>query len=1171
MGVFLRSGASVLAFCAFAAAAPVLAQTAPSGQPSDAGAALEGTAGRTQGADTGDTRSAESADAAAQSAPAADDAIVVTGIRQSLQNAQNLKRNADTIVDAITAEDIGALPDRSVTEALQRVPGVSINRFAGSNDPDHFSGEGSGVVVRGLTYVRSEFNGRDTFSPGVGGQAINFQDVPADMLGSVEVWKNTTAEMIEGGLSGTVNMNLRKPFDNKGFFAGFSAEGVRTDMRKKWSPVFTGVLSNTWDTSAGRFGILGAISYSKLFSRADGVRVTNYQTRDGRYAVQSNETDILACRTPLPGNTNTTGFPSNVDAYFGTGAAGAAFPNPAATVGNPCVGAASGPADGFADTLSTAYAPIGGQFVTQEFNRTRRGFGASAQWESNDRRALVTGQFLRSHATQKWGEYTFEAGGDLNEYNTFPAGCLPNNNGPIQGEPPNQARTPRAECALNSSGQIVGASGTSWQSYPNGQTFPNYTYNEDGVFESGYITLPIGGWRGGTWDQVPQGGMQHTLNRRQVEDTNKVNDFGLNAKFTPNDRWSFNADAQYVSAKHDNMDFGIHGSIFADQELDLTGEYPQVTPHKPLTLSQTWASPSDALRGASDEEYFTNPRYTYWRSAMDHIEQSSGEEWAFRGDAQYNFEEGESFLKHAKFGARYSDRDQKFRYTSYNWGSLSEVWTGNAVHMNEVGGDNVVLHDWGTFFRGKVNAPPRGNYYSGDLIDGYEDAIAFTDLVQDNARANGGGGAADWDPLARRPGAIAGTPFLPTDLQRVREENLAAYAMLSFGREEPIFGNVRLDGNIGLRVVRTSGESEGAVGAPTEDDVGTDDPYEVRCAIQQPPPEAPPGAQPSRPSGLCNLGETGYTALRTFANGEYAQTVNGNKYTYFLPSLNLKFGLSRNLILRFAAGRNLARPGTWDLRTRADWSVTGTSLGATTGNPFLKPAISDNLDASAEWYFGGSAVGSLTFNLFAKNIHNFFFQNVFEEQYTFNGITQNVIVRRPDNYEKTGKIRGLELSYQQTYDFLPGLLNGFGLSANYSYIHSKGLENAQLFIGSRAPIGTAGNLPLEQLSKHNLNIQPFYERGPFSLRLAYTWRSKFLLTASDVIFPYYPIFNDASGRLDATVFIDISKNFKIGVQGVNLTNEVTKTLQQFTVGGLKGPRSYFMEDRRFHFILRGTF
>src|SRR3954470_5186948 len=155
----LRSGASLLAVCAFAASAPAFAQTPTS--PATAGnpQSTSGTAGQVQQSNQNsapDNRTSQTTDQPAT--PEDDSAIVVTGIRQSLANSQNLKRNADTVVDAITAQDIGALPDRSVTEALQRVPGVSINRFAGSNDPDHFSVEGSGVVIRGLSFVRSEFN-----------------------------------------------------------------------------------------------------------------------------------------------------------------------------------------------------------------------------------------------------------------------------------------------------------------------------------------------------------------------------------------------------------------------------------------------------------------------------------------------------------------------------------------------------------------------------------------------------------------------------------------------------------------------------------------------------------------------------------------------------------------------------------------------------------------------------------------------------------------------------------------------------------------------------------------------------------------------------------------------------------------------------------------------------
>ena len=77
------------------------------------------------------------------------DDIVVTGIRANLESAQNRKRNADTVVDSITAEDIGSFPDKSVAEALQRVPGITVIRFAGTDDTSHFSAEPSGVVIRG--------------------------------------------------------------------------------------------------------------------------------------------------------------------------------------------------------------------------------------------------------------------------------------------------------------------------------------------------------------------------------------------------------------------------------------------------------------------------------------------------------------------------------------------------------------------------------------------------------------------------------------------------------------------------------------------------------------------------------------------------------------------------------------------------------------------------------------------------------------------------------------------------------------------------------------------------------------------------------------------------------------------------------------------------------------
>jgi TonB-dependent receptor len=322
------------------------------------------------------------------------------------------------------------------------------------------------------------------------------------------------------------------------------------------------------------------------------------------------------------------------------------------------------------------------------------------------------------------------------------------------------------------------------------------------------------------------------------------------------------------------------------------------------------------------------------------------------------------------------------------------------------------------------------------------------------------------------------------------------------------------------------------------------------------------------------LGETGYNALRQFATGAVTPDVARTDYTYLLPSANLKLGLSDELIMRFAASKVLTRPDAANIRNYQTYSTdpaSGTPT-ATSGNPFLKPATAWQFDATLEWYF--ARVGSLTFDAFYKEVKNFFYQSIAPRNVTSNGITQSVQFRYPENFTGTGKIKGFEVAYQQTFDFLPGLLNGFGVNANYSYIDSKGLPNSFLNTGSPAPVSTIalGDLPFEGLSKHNVNATLFYEKGPVSLRAAYNWRSRYLLTAADVIFPYTSIFQDDTGTLDASAFINVNKWIKVGVQGVNLTNTVTKTLQAYTGDPDRlAPRSYFMNDRRFSFILRGNF
>ncbi len=1123
--LLLRCGVSVTALCVMGLALPAAAQTAPA---------------VTASADTASDQTAPGGTASGGD----DKEIVVTGIRASLANAQNIKRNSDTVVDAITSQDIGALPDRSVTEALQRLPGVAISRFAGTNDPDHFSVEGSGVVVRGLNFVRSEFNGRDTFSAGVGGQSLNFADVPSELLGSVEVYKNVTAAMIEGGLAGTVNLNTRKPFDNKGFHIGFDAEANYGDFEKKWAPTGSFLISDTWETAAGTFGLLADVSYSRLRSRSDGIQVTNFQTRDNTQVPYQSGQGVLVCRNPLPGSSDTTTLPA---------------------ANAPCGTASTPGADGSADLLGVAYAPIGGQFRTQSYDRKRDGIAVAGQWQSTDRKVLATAQFIRSHTTNTWGEHTFETAPDLSEYNTYPAGCQQNGDGPLY----NGNGTTRAEC-------------------PTG-ALKNYQYDSNGLFEKGFITLPGTGWRnassGSPTSFVPTGGVQQSLSRRQVREENTVNDFGMNLKILPTDRWEIELDGDYTRSEHNNLDMSVFGSTFADQELDLTGNLPVLTPHKPLTLAAGWATPNPQLVADSDQQYFADKNVQFWRAAMDHAEHSTGREYAFKGDVGYDLD-GDFFRK-LRFGARYADRDQTVRYSTYNWGVLSEVWSGNApVSIAQAGGSQAELYNFPDFFRGATPGPTGAYYYSGDLLKGYDQAGTFLKGI--NAiwhNTNGAGTANDWEPLAERTDTIAGSMFRPNEIQRLKQQDVNAYLMLNFGsRGGNNLGGINVSGNVGVRFVHTDLYSSGASRIPNRADLGVTTNYSVidpitgvdtgRCAPGI-PAGAPPGTPAQRPGGVCSLGPAGYAALQQFSGVNSAIVPNAVKsgYTYWLPSLNLKFGITDKFQIRLAGSKVLTRPDSSYTRSYLDLSVDGNGqVVANVGNPFLKPATAWQFDITAEWYF--SKVGSLTADVFYKNVQNFFYQAVGTLPITNNGITFPAQTRGPANYDGTGKIKGFEIAYQQTFDFLPGFLSGFGGGVNYSYVESSGLPNTFLNTGQAVNLGSIkpGNLPLEGLSKHNVNATLFYEKGPISLRAAYNWRSKYLLTAADVIFPYTSIFQDGTGQLDASAFISINKWVKVGVQGVNLTNSITKTLQAYSGDPDKlAPRSYFVNDRRFSFILRGNF
>ncbi len=235
--------------------------------------------------------------------PAADD-IVVTGVRASLRSAQELKRNSDSILDAVVAEDIGKLPDNNASEALARVTGVQVNR---SND------EANGVLIRGLPDVTTTFNGREIFTAENRGVAL--QDFPAGALAALEVYKSGTADLIEPGLAGLVNVRSRRPFDFKGFEIAGGLRGNYNDQSGKLDPVANLLVTDRWDTGIGEIGALVNFAITRTRYR-NAVRFNDQASRTA--AGEANDaTDDLTVATPGVGTDFR--FPNSVGNYFATG------------------------------------------------------------------------------------------------------------------------------------------------------------------------------------------------------------------------------------------------------------------------------------------------------------------------------------------------------------------------------------------------------------------------------------------------------------------------------------------------------------------------------------------------------------------------------------------------------------------------------------------------------------------------------------------------------------------------------------------------------------------------------------------------------------------------------------------------------------------------------------
>jgi TonB-dependent receptor len=1055
--------------------------------------------------------------------PADSNEIIVTGYRASLQSAQNVKRKADTFVDAITAEDIGALPDRSVAESLQRVPGVNIGRFEKSSDPDRFSVEGTGVIVRGLPFVRSELNGRDIFSA-TGGRELSFNDVSPEQLSRVEVFKNVTADMVDGGIAGTVNLVTRKPLNNKGLHLSGTLEGNVGDLAKKWSPGFSLLGSATFETGIGTFGFQVGYAQSELVSRTDASQVTDPCFRD--------KSLTSACFRVVPVGSGGFGSTQNFTA--------ANFPPP-----------------------NTVVVPKGAGVRTTELERDRRAYSGVFQFESNDRRLLITAEYLRAETEFFTDEYAILA--LVNDDALFP----------------------------------IQAPGSTWQ------------FDGNGVFQKGRLTQSNAGGYASPFGGIPMESLR--FQRRAEADTE---DYSIDIDFEATDRLRFNLEGQHIKSNLSRNSIIGAMNTWADIDLDLTGDIPQVQ----------FLTPAGA-----PSNYFSRGFYTYYWFLLDSVEKNDGAMDSLRFDAEYDISD-DGFFRGARFGARWSDRDRTTRDTGFStWGNLSAPWAGRAGCAPWGSGPGC-FQGPGPFTPSWAGFTP-GRLYTG--LPGQEFATgggAFTDEFPNFSQvrspfANGfqRGGApvpiangAAWfyggddflgeylagttinqarqiNAFSQTPNPFFGVnnrtatvlgqtapvscaPYCPSEISAVGEETKAAYARLDFGHK--FDGGASLEGNIGVRYVHTKVRTTGLIAFPNpfffDNSPGANGDGKVQVSeIQQACLLAPP-SQPL--PGYCSLSAARQAEFAAAHTGEILVDDRDITFDHWLPSLNLRLDVGGGLLFRAAVSKNLARPelqlfraggsigdNTNDLRSEGTLA-NGPLFQLFTGNRNVRPVTAWNYDLSAEWYFDD--VGSLTLSAFLKDIKGIVSSGQNLVDYTSGrGTTLNVEVNGPSN-ELGGTLKGFEVSHQQTYDMLPGLLSGLGSQLTYTYVDGGDFVNADLN-NNRSLF--ASQQPLAGISKHTVNAVLFYEKGALSMRAAYSWRSDFLITPRDDIFPFSPIWQEAGGQLDASIFFTVNKQLKLGIQGVNLLDTVTRTSQVVDFDGTRITRSAFRNDRRFTFLARFDF
>jgi TonB-dependent receptor len=527
----------------------------------------------------------------------------------------------------------------------------------------------------------------------------------------------------------------------------------------------------------------------------------------------------------------------------------------------------------------------------------------------------------------------------------------------------------------------------------------------------------------------------------------------------------------------------------------------------------------------------SNPNNYTWNNYMDHKEDHRATDFAWSGDADYTISE-DGLFRSAKVGLRVATHIETDDVSRYNWIGLTPDYESPISAVGAAPSGYYGINNFNNFFGGAVSAPASLAFASKALLDGYPGNLTTLEKAFSPA------GTSLTQPVSYDGGSLA----------RQSTDSYNVYGMIRFGNDDGSLLGIPFNGNFGLRLVRDSNSAFGGIGY---------------------------GSTPVNINGQ---------TLTTVSS--YIPNSGGRTFTMPLPSFNIQFLPTEDLHLRFAASQAMSNPsftqlmpaGYYGLTTNGLQQITGAS-GSGLGNPNLKPELANQLDASAEYYFNEG--GQVHAAAFYKKIHDFITYGTETINLPFqftNGtsLTQPVAISQYMNTSQA-TIEGAEIGWQQFFRFLPDPFDGLGLDFNYTYTSSNSPGDLAYDMEGHKING----LPVDMLSRDTINITGMYEKGPLSLRLAYTWRSKYLLTPNGITGTYtsavtgqsvtysLPQYNDAYGQLDASFGWRFSDNLAFQFQAVNLANSINKVLMGY--GDQQFGHAWYMTDRRYQGTMSMSF